>query len=55
MEHNGMEELRMLVARLERLVETLGAQQQANSRWEAMAKRWDARAARWEKDGGPHE
>jgi hypothetical protein len=49
MENNGMEELRRLVARLERQVHALGEQQkQADALWVARAKRW-------EKDGGPRE
>jgi hypothetical protein len=42
MEDNGMEELRLVVTRLARLVETIGQQQQqSNTRWDEMAARWD--------------
>jgi len=56
MENNGMEELRMLVTRLERRFDQQHAtNQDVNScfermaaRWDAMTERWDAMAARWD-------
>jgi uncharacterized protein YukE len=49
MENNGMEELRMLVTRLERLFDQQHpTNQDVNSRFERMAERWDAMAARWD-------
>jgi hypothetical protein len=45
----GHAALRLRVTRLAHLVEAMGdQQQQANTRWEAMAARWDAMAARWD-------
>jgi len=49
MENNSMEELRMLVARLERLFDQQhGFNQDTNARFALMAERWDAMAARWD-------
>ena len=49
MEHNSMEELQMLVTRLERRFDQQHAtNQDVNSRFERMAARWDAMAARWD-------
>lgn len=49
MENNSMEELRMLVARLERLFDQQhGINQDTNARFERMTERWDAMAARWD-------
>jgi hypothetical protein len=56
MDNNSMEELRMLVTRLERRFDQQRpTNQDVNSRfermaarWDAMAERWDAMAARWD-------
>jgi len=49
MENNGMEELRMLVTRLERLFDQQHpTNQDVNSRFERMAARWDAMTERWD-------
>jgi hypothetical protein len=49
MDNNSMEELRMLVARLERLFDQQhGFNPDTNARFTLMAKRWDAMAARWD-------
>jgi len=48
-EHNDMEELRMLVTRLERRFDQQHpTNQDVNSRFERMAERWDAMAERWD-------
>ena len=49
MADDNMDELRHLVTRLARLVETMGEQQQqANTRWDGIAERWEAMAGRWD-------
>jgi len=50
MDNNSMEELRMLVARLERLFDQQHGfnQDTMAERWDTMAERWDAMAERWD-------